>query len=161
VYLQTKVGDVAFWSLRTTHSGNGVLLRLPGCWTLNPNDPLRRIEHRLKKSNTIKARALRAVSLNGRVITAIRKLPEMLAIPHEQERWAIFFTIGLNDQHLDRYLKYLQTRQYALEIWQHSVYDPEVMHLAQEKGLEVIDMHSRIGPVPSFTGPDKHAPIPY
>ncbi len=29
VYLRTRVGDVAVWSLRTTHSGNGALLKWP------------------------------------------------------------------------------------------------------------------------------------
>jgi hypothetical protein len=29
VYVRTRVGDVAVWSLRTTHSGNGVLLKFP------------------------------------------------------------------------------------------------------------------------------------
>jgi hypothetical protein len=29
VYVRTRVGDVAVWSLRTTHSGNGTLLRFP------------------------------------------------------------------------------------------------------------------------------------
>lgn len=29
VYVRTRVGDVAVWSMRTTHSGNGVLLKFP------------------------------------------------------------------------------------------------------------------------------------
>ena len=29
VYVRTRVGDVVVWSLRTTHSGNGVLLKFP------------------------------------------------------------------------------------------------------------------------------------
>lgn len=29
VYVRTRVGDVAVWSLRTTHSGNGMLLKFP------------------------------------------------------------------------------------------------------------------------------------
>jgi hypothetical protein len=29
VYVRTRVGDVAVWSLRTTHSGNGTLLKFP------------------------------------------------------------------------------------------------------------------------------------
>jgi hypothetical protein len=29
IYVRTRVGDVAVWSMRTTHSGNGVLLKFP------------------------------------------------------------------------------------------------------------------------------------
>jgi hypothetical protein len=29
IYVRTRVGDVAVWSLRTTHSGNGTLLKFP------------------------------------------------------------------------------------------------------------------------------------
>jgi hypothetical protein len=29
VYVRTRVGDLAVWSMRTTHSGNGVLLKFP------------------------------------------------------------------------------------------------------------------------------------
>jgi hypothetical protein len=29
IYVRTRVGDVAVWSLRTTHSGNGMLLKFP------------------------------------------------------------------------------------------------------------------------------------
>jgi hypothetical protein len=29
VYVRTRVGDIAVWSMRTTHSGNGVLLKFP------------------------------------------------------------------------------------------------------------------------------------
>jgi hypothetical protein len=29
VYVRTRVGDIAVWSLRTTHSGNGTLLKFP------------------------------------------------------------------------------------------------------------------------------------
>ncbi len=38
VYVRTRVGDVAVWSLRTTHSGNGVLLKFPRWVHPEPKD---------------------------------------------------------------------------------------------------------------------------
>ena len=36
VYLRTRVGDVGVWSLRTSHSGAGTLLRFPRWWHPSP-----------------------------------------------------------------------------------------------------------------------------
>lgn len=36
IYVRTGVGDVAVWSLRTTHSGNGIQLRFPRHGTVDP-----------------------------------------------------------------------------------------------------------------------------
>ncbi|MFF5290994.1 hypothetical protein [Paractinoplanes globisporus] len=38
VYVRTRVGDLAVWSLRTTHSGNGVLLKFPRWRYPEPKD---------------------------------------------------------------------------------------------------------------------------
>jgi hypothetical protein len=38
VYLKTRVGDVGVWSLRTSHSGGGTLLRFPGWVYPEPGD---------------------------------------------------------------------------------------------------------------------------
>jgi hypothetical protein len=38
VYVRTRVGDVAVWSMRTTHSGNGVLLKFPRWVHPEPKD---------------------------------------------------------------------------------------------------------------------------
>jgi hypothetical protein len=43
IYVRSKVGDVAVWSMRTSHSGNGTLLRFPP-WT-SP-DPARTARHK-------------------------------------------------------------------------------------------------------------------
>jgi hypothetical protein len=43
IYVRSKVGDVAVWSMRTSHSGNGTLLRFPP-WT-SP-DPAHKPKHR-------------------------------------------------------------------------------------------------------------------
>lgn len=39
VYVKTRVGDVAVWSLRTSHSGNGSLLKFP--WWVQPEPELK------------------------------------------------------------------------------------------------------------------------
>jgi hypothetical protein len=38
IYVRTRVGDVAVWSLRTTHSGNGTLLKFPKSKSPLPNE---------------------------------------------------------------------------------------------------------------------------
>jgi hypothetical protein len=38
VYLRTRVGDVGVWSMRTSHSGAGTLLRFPRTWHPSPGN---------------------------------------------------------------------------------------------------------------------------
>jgi len=57
-YVRTGVGDVAVWSLRTTHSGNGVLLRWPRNETVEPTEIEKTSKWRIRRSATSDRMAL-------------------------------------------------------------------------------------------------------
>lgn len=71
--------------------------------------------------------------------------PEWLLSPlYPGDRIGIFMTYGLDDHHLRRYLAYLKTRAYAVEIWKQCRYSKEVLDKIRGKDLTVLDMHQEI-----------------
>jgi hypothetical protein len=71
-----------------------------------------------------------------------RFLPEFLFLPEEKLRVALFLTYAKSlDNHLERYLRYLKTRTYMVDIWQNSSYPPEIKSKAEQAGLRVLDLH--------------------
>jgi hypothetical protein len=71
-----------------------------------------------------------------------RFLPEFLFLPEEKLRVALFLTYAKSiDNHLERYLQYLKTRTYMVDIWQKSSYTTEIKRKAEQAGLTVLDLH--------------------
>ncbi len=130
IYVRTGVGDVAVWSLRTTHSGNGALLRWPPNATVEPR--------------------------------MVKKLPKWKAkgVGTEQ-RMAIFAALGLNDAHHDRYVDYLKTRRYMVDIFRKSIYDAETLAEAEKAGLHVRDVRTEIQGDDTVGKNEKWEPFPY
>ncbi len=85
VLVDSEIGDLVAWNLRTTHSGNAV---------------------RLKSMSRTKL---------GTWFENIA--PSWLRIEEEKQRVAMFFTFGVDGDHLERYLGYLKTRGYLNETW--------------------------------------------
>ena len=113
IYVRSRVGDVAVWSLRTTHSGNGALLRWPRGGTVQPY--------------------------------LVKDLPKWKTLPvGTKDRMAIFAALGLNDAHHDRYVDYLKTRTYMVDIYRKSIYDAETLAEAEKAGLHVRDIRGEI-----------------
>lgn len=110
VYVRTRVGDVAVWSLRTSHSGNGTLLQFPR-W-VHPEP-----------------------SKDGEYPKWWR-----VAQPDGSDRMALFAALGLDDHHHDRYTDYLKTREYIVRMWGNSVYSDEALREAAAAGLKVRDV---------------------
>jgi hypothetical protein len=129
VYLGTSVGDLVVWNLRTTHSGNGYLLRLWRSLHLSPG--------------------------------TAALLPRSLVAKEERERVAIFFTLGLDDHHLQRYIAYLKSREYMIESWKASNYGPDVWEAVQSKNLIVRNVWDEIKGETCLGINKDHAPIPY
>lgn len=129
IYLRTHLGDLVVWNMRTSHSGNGRLLRIARWLYLEP----RRAD----------------------------RLPRFLFSPTEGERIALFFSFGLDDQHLERYIKYLKTRTYMVESWRSSQYSDQVRQAAQGKPVIVRDVWSEIKEESGLGLNESYAPIPY
>lgn len=119
IYVRSGLGDVAVWSLRTSHSGNGTKLSFP--WWRDP-DP--RDEGRLPRW-------------------------ARLAPSPKRERMAIFAALGLDDAHHDRYTDYLKTRTYIVNMWRNSHYDEAALAEAAAIGLKVRDLPAEVADDPN------------
>jgi hypothetical protein len=114
IYVRSKAGDLAVWSLRTSHSGNGTLLSFPR-W-IHPEPEMKPEEY---------PKWWRVAKPDG-------------------DRIAVFAALGLDDAHHDRYTDYLKTRTYMCDIWRKSKLDAEVHEKAEKIGLKIRDMHEEI-----------------
>lgn len=121
IAMSSEVGDLVVWSLRTTHSGNALR-------------PRRFSRHFVP----VKL----ARQLEGRAPWLARLTMMPLGV---SERIALFASFGRRDSHLDRYLAYLKSRQYAVRCWQQSApYQPETIRLAGEQGVQLIAMQDAV-----------------
>ena len=130
-YIRNHVGDLAVWSLRTSHSGNGTLLTWPR-WK-SPLPPVKPEEFPWYY-RTAKA---------------------------EGDRMAIFAAIGLDDAHHHRYVDYLKTRTYICRIWNKSPYDETAIAEAEANGLKVRNVPKEIQGDDTVGQHEKWEPIPY
>ncbi len=122
--IPTEIGDLVLWSLRTTHSGYATRLRVfPKVFVPIPVSKL------VAPVNIAKRPWL------SRVVFRPLEL---------DQRAAFFATFGIEDEHLRRYLAYLQTRQYAVRNWQSTMYDEQVLEHAYDKGIKLISMRERV-----------------
>jgi hypothetical protein len=130
-YIRNHVGDLAVWSLRTSHSGNGTLLKFPR-WH-SPLPPVKPDEFPWY---------YRPAKADG-------------------DRMAIFAAIGLDDAHHHRYVDYLKTRTYICRIWSKSPYDDAAIAEAEANGLKVRNVPKEIQGDDTVGQHEKWEPIPY
>lgn len=106
IILNTQVGDLVVWSLRTLHSGNAVRLKV---WPTLPIDYFERY------------------------------IPDTLKIEEAKERIACFFSFGIKNKNLDRYItEYLQKNKFATENLMNSPISEEIKHELNSKGVKLI-----------------------
>ena len=129
-YVKVRPGDLAVWSMRITHSGNGQLLR----WPWNNQVPLPMQQDQTPAWKVAKAK---------------------------QDRIAIFAHLGANDSHAHRYLDYLKTRTYMVNIWRGKPYDDEARQAAKEAGLTLRDLPAEVMDDATAGLSEKWAPFPY
>jgi hypothetical protein len=72
------------------------------------------------------------------------RLPGFFFAPLQRDRGALFCTYGADDNHLRRYLAYLQTRKYMVERWKHSEYTTDLPEAARAKNVIVRHLWSEI-----------------
>lgn len=127
-------GDLVVWNMRITHSGNSRILKY--------------LNHRLTPS-----------SLFSRVVEKFAGSHLLRSL--DDERLGFFFSFGLAGPQLDRYLRYLKSRSYAVDNWHQSHWPSEIRSRIEQTGLSVVDMTGYV-PTPE-DGPVnvQHRTIPY
>ena len=65
-------------------------------------------------------------------------VPHWARLADDGRRMACFMTFAASGEHLDRYLAYLQTRDYMVQIWKNSVWDEQALAMANRAGLSVM-----------------------
>jgi hypothetical protein len=79
----------------------------------------------------------------------------------EGDRIGLFWTIGADGPHFERYIDYLRTRIYAIERWQESVYDEDMRRLIEAAGLELRDLRAEVLAQDNSRATAKHTALPY
>lgn len=131
VHLRSKIGDIGVWSMRITHSAAGTLLKWAPGRNRHP-DPFD------------------VPNINPKHI-----------LPKDGQRIVIFSALGKDDEHADRYLQYLKTREYIVPHWRRTVYTEEQLQGMAKQGVKVRDMRQEIEGDPNVGINKKYAPIPY
>jgi len=89
VYVKTRVGDVGVWSLRTTHSGNGTLVRWPREVHPEPNDGKQYAKWRIAKSDGDRIAVFAALGLdddhNARYVEYLKTRSYMVGMWRKSE----------------------------------------------------------------------------
>jgi hypothetical protein len=73
-----------------------------------------------------------------------RLIPTFMQSSVAESRVALFASYGLAGPHLDRYLSYLKTRTYMVDIWRDTPYAPELFEKFEIQRAELLDMHHEI-----------------
>lgn len=128
-YMDTRIGDVVVWNLRATHSGAGYVLKFPRGLQIEPD-----LGPRLPYSLDFIGRTSQRLLGRG---TRLAKLPSFLIAKPERDRCIIFFTMGAEGPHLERYLAYLKTEKFMVDIWKNSTYDSSVWEAVEGKNILV------------------------
>jgi hypothetical protein len=89
------------------------------------------------------------------------RLPRLLFAPLQGERGALFCTYGVDDNHLRRYLAYVQTRKYMVERWKHSEYAIGLIEAAKAKNVIVRHIWSEIEANVGLGINEEYVAIPY
>lgn len=131
IYVRTGLGDVAVWLLTTSHSGNATSLRFP--WWVQPEP-----------------------AQDGKYPRWWRPSPAP-----QGDRMALFAALGLDDAHHRRYVEYLKSRTYIVNMWRNSAYPPEALAEADAIGLKVRNLPAEIVGDDTVGKNVKWEPIPY
>jgi hypothetical protein len=88
---------------------------------------------------------------------SVKHLPNWLISPFERERIAVFMTFAKDGPHFQRYLRYLKTRRYMVDLWRAS--SPLPVDLPAHD-LEIRDVWPAMSGDPEAGKNVEHAPLP-
>jgi hypothetical protein len=91
----------------------------------------------------------------------VRHIPEALIAPEEKERIALFITYGLDDIHLERYIRYIRTRKYVVDQWRDRRVSSETMERLQAAPLIWRDAWAEIADASDLGVNETHIDLPY
>lgn len=132
VAARTRVGDLVVWNLRTSHSGDTMLMRHGG--------------------------AVDPASVTGKIL---RRFPFGFLKKSCSVRVAIFWTFGLCGPHLDRYIAYLKTRRYAVDRWMSTAYNLGALEAAETAGVQIRQVRPELVAHPPAELHEDHVPLRY
>lgn len=89
-----------------------------------------------------------------------RFVPDSMFVPEEKYRIAYFMTFGRKGPLLDRYLRYLKTREYMVQGWKRSKYDESCFAFAKSKNISLIDMYPQVKDIDESTLNRGHVELP-
>lgn len=75
-----------------------------------------------------------SVALHPRIA---RRIPNLFLQQKVRPRIALFATYGLDDEYLAKYIDYLKTRSYMVNMWKSSIHSPILVREAKEIGVNV------------------------
>jgi hypothetical protein len=111
VNVPSEPGDVIVWYLTTTHSGNAKRLKHFKNLVV-ADDGVSKLSH-----------------------FVYYRMPPFMLAAEEKERISLFMTFSKNDDHYNRYIKYLKKRAYALETWKNSKWDTNLLKEISSKNM--------------------------
>jgi len=134
--VRTRVGDLVVWNLRTLHAGAATMLRLLPLTYVEPTGLA------LEKSHERPRTWYRYLVPVDKPVSM--RIPRFLIAGEGPERAAMFFTMGREDAHMERFVSYLKTRTYAVERWKNSEYGRATWDAVQGKNIKVIDIGAEV-----------------
>jgi hypothetical protein len=91
----------------------------------------------------------------------VKRYPARLLAPKDGQRIALFAAIGADDEHLERYIEYLKTRAYMIQIWKRSNWSAEAIAAAEAGGLRLRNVPAETMGVEGLGQNVDYKPIPY
>ncbi len=135
----TTKGDVIAWSLRTSHSGFASRMH-------------------------VFPSAFLPMGIQGRIAArGARDLdrPRLLFRPLEQPvRAGLFASFGAESPLMQRFVRYLKTRRYAVARWHQAEYGEAVLREAEQKGLLVMLPPPELKSIDPLSVPEEHHELP-
>jgi hypothetical protein len=158
VYVRTRPGDLVVWNMRLDHAGAAIMLRgLPGIYVDIPEWAKMQLSERPRTFHGYRVPLTEPVRM---------KIPRFMIADDEAERIAMFFAMGREDEHMERYIAYIKSRAYAVEGFKRSVYGPDAWAAIEGKDIKVIDVPGEVRRGlaegdPTLGRNEYYAPIPY
>jgi hypothetical protein len=115
----------------------------------------------LRTTHSGSARRLKlfpALDLNPYVC---KLFPAFLFIPAPETRMALFLSYGKESHHMDRYIKYLKSRSYAVNRWRNMNITDDLIVKGEKIGLKVLNLTLEAKQIENTTLHEKHVELGY
>jgi hypothetical protein len=135
--VRSRVGDIVVWDQRLSHAGSAMMLRLLP-WAYIEVTPWVR-QKLMERPRTPGCRYMVPIQE-----PLAMRVPRILLASDGPERGFLSFSLGLEDAHMERWIAYLMSREYAVEKWKHSEYGADVWDAVRGKNIKLIDVGAEV-----------------